>query len=104
MLEASGDWAGLTSVRAETTKSIVVVELRLLSITFRFRRHPDRLKLTAVNWLLETGFSSVRPHQINSNKVQGSPVFIDGESHAHPDKRAYRDIWCRNWDLPLKRS
>ena len=29
---------------------------------------------------------------IKSNKVQGSPVFIDGESHAHPDKRAYRDI------------
>ena len=29
---------------------------------------------------------------INSNKVQGSPVFIDGESHAHPDKLAYRDI------------
>ena len=29
---------------------------------------------------------------IKSNKVQGSPVFIDGESHAHPDKLAYRDI------------
>ena len=28
---------------------------------------------------------------IKSNKVQGSPVFIDGESHAHPDKLAYRD-------------
>ena len=30
---------------------------------------------------------------IKSNKVQGSPVFIDGESHAHPDKLAYRDIY-----------
>ena len=41
---------------------------------------------------------------IKSNKVQGSPVFIDGESHAHPDKLAYRDIWCQKWDHPLKRS
>ena len=28
---------------------------------------------------------------IKSNTVQGSPVFIDGESLAHPDKLAYRD-------------
>ena len=39
---------------------------------------------------------------IKSNKVQGSPVFIDGESHAHPDKLAYRDskIWVGDVDRP----